>query len=806
MKKWVIKSALIIAAASIAQYAAAQHVEELPAGSDRVEISPHWGDPDYEPIHRSSHLLNRPEIREVYEEYLERRDDPGFREKSLLEVQDYDIGDTKAFYVINFEESQGGPDDYDEITFELSGQNDRIRLWVEQDELGEDQVSESVISGMMEVLTDQTPAGSIDPERGLYDINKELFGDYPNVDGTGILNILITDVQEARDEEERNLITLGFFNPRDLNPTASNSNAADIIYLNSNPFIYGGNFGPSNWHSTLSHEIQHLIHGNYGGLNLFQNEGQSEMSEILTGYRPRPMNFLSQPEERTGMVASRQSQGLFRWRSGQNEVLQDYERAGLLHTYLAERISGETAGSITRGSGGVAAYQDVMEDEGLEWEDVLIDFHVANLINREYDGHSEFRYTLHPSLANLRARNFSRVYNAARSRFVTNREVELQFGGVKYTRWIDVSELELELESGRGIHHKVWYRTDSDSSPQLESLQGGTHNFSGEISEMTLISVNTDPGANEENPTPRTFTYSGEWNVGETLVEELNYAVNDEQLAFFDLPSESLNTNLAVQRISPTLNGEIKGISFRIRRGEEAIVGDGNLIVGFTESQDDDPFPVPANPNNPIDEVEVDFNDLGEGMNTIDLEDHNWAVDRDTDYFITYRVEQQSDDAGLQLLADSGRDDDNDELPSNYYTPPRTLILTGQGTSASWRSFSDSNNLSMVTEIHGVDPDHDPQFREPPVSEDRFELKQNYPNPFNPVTNISYSLHMEIDVSLEVYDVTGRKITTLVDERQEEGLYTIEFDPSNYNLATGMYLYRFRAGSFSETKKMMFVK
>lgn len=85
-----------------------------------------------------------------------------------------------------------------------------------------------------------------------------------------------------------------------------------------------------------------------------------------------------------------------------------------------------------------------------------------------------------------------------------------------------------------------------------------------------------------------------------------------------------------------------------------------------------------------------------------------------------------------------------------------------------------------------------------------FSLSQNYPNPFNPATGINYQIPDAGFVSLKVYDVIGNEVALLVNERQEEGKYQIQFDAAA--LPSGVYFYTLRAGSFVETKKMMLMK
>jgi len=85
-----------------------------------------------------------------------------------------------------------------------------------------------------------------------------------------------------------------------------------------------------------------------------------------------------------------------------------------------------------------------------------------------------------------------------------------------------------------------------------------------------------------------------------------------------------------------------------------------------------------------------------------------------------------------------------------------------------------------------------------------FNLEQNYPNPFNPTTNISFELPEQSEILLEVYDATGRRVTTLASGSFSSGHHTMKFDASN--LASGLYIYRMRSGLFTKTQKMMLLK
>ncbi len=86
----------------------------------------------------------------------------------------------------------------------------------------------------------------------------------------------------------------------------------------------------------------------------------------------------------------------------------------------------------------------------------------------------------------------------------------------------------------------------------------------------------------------------------------------------------------------------------------------------------------------------------------------------------------------------------------------------------------------------------------------KFNLEQNYPNPFNPSTQIEYAITEQAEVTLQVFNILGKKVRTLVHEEQSAGNYKVTFNGSD--LASGVYLYRLRAGDKVDTKKFILVK
>nr|MBN2278929.1 T9SS type A sorting domain-containing protein [candidate division Zixibacteria bacterium] len=124
--------------------------------------------------------------------------------------------------------------------------------------------------------------------------------------------------------------------------------------------------------------------------------------------------------------------------------------------------------------------------------------------------------------------------------------------------------------------------------------------------------------------------------------------------------------------------------------------------------------------------------------------------------------------------------------------------------------YNDDNNEAayVVPEFNGVSVNLQSAAQDEllPMS---FSLKQNAPNPFNPQTRIDYDLPQATNVNLDIFNVLGQKVKTVVNEFQEAGSKSVIWDgrdDGGVSVASGIYFYRLNAGDYNETRKMMMLK
>jgi hypothetical protein len=148
--------------------------------------------------------------------------------------------------------------------------------------------------------------------------------------------------------------------------------------------------------------------------------------------------------------------------------------------------------------------------------------------------------------------------------------------------------------------------------------------------------------------------------------------------------------------------------------------------------------------------------------------------------------------------------------------PTDFTIISDPSEAYFQQAYSDNNGGAIITywtTLGGIYAQHTGRkgkvglLTKVPVNENvplQFELSQNYPNPFNPTTTIQFTVNSDRLVTLKVFDVLGREIQTLVNEKLEQGKYEVRWDGKSYS--SGIFFYSIKSDEKMQTKKMLLVK
>ena len=202
--------------------------------------------------------------------------------------------------------------------------------------------------------------------------------------------------------------------------------------------------------------------------------------------------------------------------------------------------------------------------------------------------------------------------------------------------------------------------------------------------------------------------------------------------------------------------------------------------------------PLPSFPNEAVNQGyswEFDFPTMGPGG------DHWSCLVESISETVQVPVGEFNDCLKIRTIITDNASGDTTQWIYNYYAEG-----IGQVLYMGWNFFWENFKFELIE--YSVQSPVD--VRESPSVPIHINLQQNYPNPFNPTTTISYQLPKSSFVKLTIYDVSGRLIETLVDEKKNAGYYSIQWDASQFS--SGVYIYRIQADGFSAVKKCLLIK
>jgi hypothetical protein len=330
------------------------------------------------------------------------------------------------------------------------------------------------------------------------------------------------------------------------------------------------------------------------------------------------------------------------------------------------------------------------------------------------------------------------------------------------------------LNAGKGY----WIKNDNGANLVLAG-QGNTGselelnagwNLVGGLSGVVPVAYLEDPSAILS--TAPVFGYNGSmYQTTDDLLPGSGYWLHAETAGVVSL---SLNLDPSVA------SGEENPLAAAAKvseGGDKLIFTSGELSTEFAIYRDpltrDEKYRYLMPPMAPDPVLDVR---TGDGFRVMDLESAAIQL-RAASYPVTLRLESPSQDhPGFILLAE-------DDAGNSHQWPvsPGIEILLSEAYSS--LTLNRAGAGEMISET---------------------VLEPGYPNPFNPATNIRYRLSQQAEVTVEVYDIGGRRISTLVNQTQQPGAYSVPFDGSG--LASGIYLIRLQAGAYTSIQKLTLIK
>jgi hypothetical protein len=331
-----------------------------------------------------------------------------------------DVGDRQDFRTFSYKSNS-----WVSQTFELRDKTSLYYAWVEVSNLS--QITAAELLSIRSSMLDQTPAGSINPAKGVMANNNDVFGFPPDVDGDGIVDFLFYDIDNQN--------VGGFVSSADLNAELG-GNGKDVLHLD---IFQSLSFMPR----LIAHEYTHLIHFNYDfDVETFVSEGLAEFAMVVNGYIRDNFEYLGFPSE--------QNKPLFSWRGVDSPFGgRDYDRGRLFFSYMSERVGPLRTGEVVRMENkGAVGMDSLLVRDGLSLGGVITDFHTANWVS-DTSVDPVFGY-LRPFSLPLAVLPATQYATSSGERFTPEvREADrpsVEAGAVNYIRWSQLANLSLNFD------------------------------------------------------------------------------------------------------------------------------------------------------------------------------------------------------------------------------------------------------------------------------------------------------------------------------------------------------------------------
>lgn len=771
------------------------------------------------------------------------------------------IGQKESFFVRNIL----ALDTWYSLQAECLYTSNYLSIWIDSElkTTIQDSISiEEVLPELIQYLEHRTSPLSIDSGSGSIPIIHHWFGMPPNINGNGVVDILLLDIPDMF--ESTGSYVAGFFDPVNLTDFEF-SNRRDMVYVDVFPSLfYRGVVRVRDVAATITHEYQHLIQMNYekdGPLSVFLNEGLSELAEIISGFEPREASsYLNDP-----------SRSLLGW--AYSNPLSDYSRASLFTHYMFEQIGYEHIWKLvqTRKTGYNALDELLNENGSTTLESIFTNWGKALLLN-DITLSPQWGYR-HPSRQGFRFTNGVSLKNVPD--FLSASLPPFSHGLLSFplTQRVDLTFVEAP---------KVNFTARATFPDGSMLFLGNASTFEASTKSHGSISLLASNTGNQQSPV--------------SFIAEGTKSGQIKTLAYDDGIPDSFHDNASYL----LLNQPTDAVAIRFESGGPAwlyevsvkaifmseILGSGiptsaprQLTVQIRSSVDGRPGSAITEPlewtvRRPVGNLRFESIDLMESYPELSYltepffvqisgdMSNKMAIGMDDNGYERSFIQREQDPnwkpfseheiSGKQMsgwnpmiradivspnpvVAVHPQPDVNYDLQSVRVEIPHD----GQLTSEHSRLFSKLPTGRIVNGIlKGTDPNlltydfpievgghyvfysnlSDPVANtvsqkiwewEIPENEG-FQLGSNFPNPFNPSTTLPFLLLESADIRVHVYDSIGRSVLLIPTTSYEAGSHQVSLDFSN--LASGLYLVNVDVnrpdgrGHTQRTKKVIYMK
>jgi hypothetical protein len=693
---------------------------------------------------------------------------------SLHKAAEFSVGSVKEWYADDLS-SSGGPRYKVPSTCKAVGTN--CYVFVEDASWTSGRVNQSTVDSVRIYFDSKSPAN---PSKGIFEMDTAAFGNPPDVDHDPKIIILMMDIKDGYSSINDGYVAGYFYSFNEINPETpgySTSNFAEIFFLDTNPVNLLTPGGLSDGLSTLAHEFQHMIHFNYDRNELtFINEGCSLLAEVNCGF----------PIYSQSLFAQEPNHYLLDWRSYDPDFLGfDYSRAARFFVYLRDQVGMGllrplVASTLTGTAGIDAALESINAD--VRFSDIIKNWFIANEVNdRTVDSRYGYIYPDIPKTTGRMCFNPNVVRTIEELQPYASEIVRFKFSTQLRTLFY-VTNSNAQVKAVEIGPSAIRIVDVANALSYSDSLYGSTY------TEIDFIIMNTDPSYSSllvyfasgvSKPIELRYDYTEPIGV-------YNLAANDTVCVTFDaIKGGRLDSVRVALRRNTSIRGgvwEYTGVTRPTPLGNPLAL---NISANGSSTPSSYPsYPVPW-PN----------------WASIDLTSKNISTDvpfavgfiMDGPYTLTTYNYVMATSGPLGTGPTSFTYSSEPSANWYYYTANTAGNLVVNYLIRAYVSFSATTGVRTTVELN-------------PAS---FQLGQNYPNPFNPSTSIVYSIPVRGMVTLQVFDILGRSVATLVNTHQEAGTYHTQWNGTSEMgslVSSGVYFYRLQSGRYSKTERMLFLK